>query len=148
MLTNSLKISDITKKEFFELTFFQSVEKIIHWKKQGENNYANIMRVFNGTTSNATIPYRKVFSEFFPHIPNLYKISNTLKKRWASDMICFWNDRLQKAGLLKSLKSPVLKYLWTVNISEGPKHCLNLHRSVFVVFFDHSQKNSARKTLF
>ena len=63
-------------------------------------------------------------------------------------MICFSNDRLQKAGLLKSLQNLVLKYLWTVNISKGPKHCLNLHRSIFVVFFDHSQKNSAGKILF
>ena len=63
-------------------------------------------------------------------------------------MICFWNDRLQKAGLLKSLKSSLLEYLWTVNILKGPKHCLNLHRNIFVVFCDHSQRNSARKILF
>ena len=31
MLTNSLKISDTTKTEFFELIFFQSGQKI--WKK-------------------------------------------------------------------------------------------------------------------
>ena len=63
-------------------------------------------------------------------------------------MICFWNDRLQKAGLLKSLKSPVLKYLWTVNISKCPKHCLNLHRRIFLGFFYQSQRYSDQKILF
>ena len=32
MLTNSLKISDTTKKQFFEVIFFQSDQKI--WQKK------------------------------------------------------------------------------------------------------------------
>ena len=65
------------------------------------------------------------------------------KKKRSSELICFWNDTLQKAVLLKSLKSPVSEHLWTVNMLKGPKHCLNLHGTVFVIFFDHSQRKSA-----
>ena len=44
-------------------------------------------------------------------------------------------------------KSPVWGHLWTVNILKGPKHCLNLHGSIFVIFSDHSEKQSAQKNL-
>ena len=63
-------------------------------------------------------------------------------------MISYWNYRLQKSELLKTLKSPVSEHLWTVNMLKGPKHCLNLHGSNFVMFFDHLEKKSAPKTLF
>ena len=63
-------------------------------------------------------------------------------------MICFWNYRMEKAGLLKSLKSLVLEHRRTVNILKCPKHCLNLHGSIFVMFLGLSEKNSARKILF
>ena len=51
-------------------------------------------------------------------------------------MISYWNYRLEKTELLKSPKNPVSEHLWTVNMLKGPKHCLNLHGSVFVIFFD------------
>ena len=63
-------------------------------------------------------------------------------------MFCVWNFRLQKAGLLKNLKSPVSEHLWTVIMLKGSKHYLNLHVSIFVIVFDHSEKKSARKILF
>ena len=56
------------------------------------------------------------------------------EKRWASALICFWNYKLQKMRLLKCLKSPVLEHLWGVNMLIGPKHCLNLHGSCFIIF--------------
>ena len=40
-------------------------------------------------------------------------------------MICFWNFRVQNAGILKWLKNSVLEHLWTVNMLKGPKDCLN-----------------------
>ena len=52
-----------------------------------------------------------------------------------------------KRGVLKSPESPVSEHLWEVNMLKAEKHCLNLHDSVFVVFFDHSEIISARKLL-
>ena len=54
----------------------------------------------------------------------------------------FRNDRLQKAWLLKCLKSPVSELLCTINMLEGPKHCWNLQGSICVIFFDHSERTS------
>ena len=90
---------------------------------------------------------KKYFVEFFVHFRNLYKFCNTLKKEWASEIICFWNYRLQKARLLKWLKSPVSEHLWTVKMLTGPKHCLILQGSIFVKFLDHFDRKSARKIL-
>ena len=38
--------------------------------------------------------------------------------------------------------------LWTVNMLKGPKDCLNLHVSVFVIYFDYSERKAAQKILF
>ena len=73
------------------------------------------------------------------------KFEILLKKRWASEVICFWNYRLQKAGLLKCLKSVVSEHLSTVNMLKGPKDFLNVHGSIFVIFFDNSARKSTRK---
>ena len=43
---------------------------------------------------------------------------------------------------------PVFENIRTVNMLKGPKHCINLHGSIFFTFFDYSEKESARKTLF
>ena len=63
-------------------------------------------------------------------------------------MISYWNYSLENAELLKCLKNPVLEHLWTVNMLNGPKHCLNLHGSIFLTFFDHSERKSAPETIF
>ena len=55
------------------------------------------------------------------------------------------NYRLQKAWLLKYIKSHESEHLWTFNMLKGPKHCLNLHGSSFVIFFKHSKKTSVLK---
>ena len=34
-----------------------------------------------------------------------------------------------------------------VNIIKGPKNCLNLHGSIFVIFFDHFEGKSAPEIL-
>ena len=52
---------------------------------------------------------------------------------------------MQNAYLLECLKIPVSGHLWTVNMLKGPKHCLNLHGSIFVRFFDHSEKKISLK---
>ena len=46
----------------------------------------------------------KYFLNFFLHFWNLHKILNSLKKKWASEGICSWNYRPQKAELHKCLK--------------------------------------------
>ena len=55
------------------------------------------------------------------------------------------NYRLQKAWLLKYIKSHESEHLWTVNMLKGPKHCLNLHGSSFVIFFQALKKNFSSK---
>ena len=63
-------------------------------------------------------------------------------------MISFWNLRLKKAGLLRCLKGRVSEHLWTVNMLNGPKDCLNLHGTYLVIFFHLSERKLARKILF
>ena len=91
---------------------------------------------------------QKIFSEFFAHFRNLHKIWNPFKKIWASEVISFWNYRLQKVGLLKSLKSLLSEHLWRVNMFKGAKCSSNMHGSIFVIFFDHFERKSTRKALF
>ena len=94
-------------------------------------------------------PNQNIFSQFFSAFPKFRKnLEYFGKKRWASEDICFWKYRLQKAGLLNSRKSRVSEHLWTVNMLKGPKDCLNLHSIIFVIFFDHSQIKWAPKILF
>ena len=69
------------------------------------------------------------------------------KKSWAYEVISIWNYRLEKAELLKWTEKLVSEHLLTVNMLKDPKHCLNLHGSIFVIFFDHSERTWARKTL-
>ena len=49
--------------------------------------------------------YSRFFFFFFFHFQNLHKNCNSLEKAWASDVICFWNYRMQNVGLFKCLKS-------------------------------------------
>ena len=56
--------------------------------------------------------------------------------------------RLQKGGLLKCLKIAMSEHLWTANMLKGLKHCLNLHGSIFVIFFVHSERKSSQKIPF
>ena len=82
--------------------------------------------VFNASNSNAIICKSKNICSVFLSISAICKNFWILrKKRGASEVICFWNYRLQKAGLLKLLKSPLREHLWIVNILKRPKDCLN-----------------------
>ena len=94
-------------------------------------------------------PSQKIFSRSFSAFPeSTLKFGILWKKRWTSEVISFLNYKLDKAGLLKCLKSPVSEHLLTVNMLKDPKHCINLHDSIFVIFFDHSERKLARKTMF
>ena len=105
-------------------------------------------RVFEPTNSNSIISKSKhIFSIFFSISKIYIKFWILLKKRLALEVISFWNYRVEKARLLKFLERSVSEHLWTVNTLSGPKHCLNLHGSIFVGFVYHSEKTSARKVL-
>ena len=79
----------------------------------------------------------------------LHKIGNTFTKNLnlAGDFL-LKNYRLENAELLKCPKNSVSEHIWTVNMLKGPKHCLNINGSIFVIFFDHSEKKSAPNILF
>ena len=46
---------------------------------------------------------------------------------------------------MEKVSETISEHLWTVNISKAPKHCLNLNGSIFVIFFDHPEKNQPEK---
>ena len=110
---------------------------------------SQINGVSNATNSNAIISNSK---NTFSVLCCIYAISIKFgilwNKRWASENISFWNDRLQKACLLKCLKSLASEHLWAVNMLKCPKDALNLQSTIFVIFFDHSERESASNTLF
>ena len=45
-------------------------------------------------------------------------------------------------------KKPSVRTLMDGQHVTGPKDCLNLHGSIFVIFFDHSEMKSALKIIF
>ena len=93
-------------------------------------------RVFNATNSNVIISKSKSIFWIFFCISEIYiKFGTLWKIRWAPDVVCFWNYRLQKARLLKCPKSHVSEHLWTANMLKGLKHCINLHHSIFCHIF-------------
>ena len=60
-------------------------------------------------------------------------------------MIYFRSYWLQKAWLIKSLKSTMSENLWTVNKLKGPKNCSSLQGISFVIFFLSLWDNSSSK---
>ena len=107
--------------------------------------------MFNAINSNAiTSKPKNVHNTNIQNVENIiYIIFGTLwQKRWASKVICFLNYRLQKAGLLKWLQSPVSEHLRKANVLKDRKHWLNLHNQILVIFFGHPESYSARKILF
>ena len=105
--------------------------------------------VSNATNSNAIISKSKTIFWILFCISEIYiKFRILWKQRWASKVIFFLIYRLQKAGLLTCRKSPVSEHLRKGNILKGRKHCLNQHDSIFVIFFDHSERKAAPKIWF
>ena len=105
--------------------------------------------MFNATKWNKIILESKnIFWSFFSIFRIYIKFELLWKKRWASQAITFWNYRLEKVGFLKCLKSLLSEDLWTVNMLKVPKDCLNLHGSIFVIFFDNFEKNQLEKFCF
>ena len=104
--------------------------------------------VFNATYSKAIVLKSKnVLWNFFFIFVIYIKFGILWKKRWDSEVINFRNYRLEKAGFFKCLKSQVSEQLWTVNMLKCPKDCINLHGSIFGIFFDHSERISSRNSV-
>ena len=74
--------------------------------------------------------------KFFFFIPEIYiKFWILWKKRWASEIICFWNYRLQKAGLLKCLKNVASEHLLSSQHVKPSKTLLKSARQYFCHIF-------------
>ena len=100
-------------------------------------------RVVNATNSNAIFSKSKKNFSIFSAIPELaYNLEYFERKKMSL------RGRLQKPMLLKCRVSGVSEHLWTLNMLKRPKHCINLHGSIFLIFFDHSERKSALKILF
>ena len=111
------------------LTYWHPMKAIMSQKK----------RVSNATNSNEIFSKSKNIFWFYYCISEIYiKFETLSKKLRPSSAISFWTYRLQIVGLLKCIKSPVSEHLGKVNMLKSPKDFLNLHRSFFVIFFDHS----------
>ena len=105
--------------------------------------------MFDATNSNAIISQSKNILYSFFCISGIYiKFEIIWKETWPSEVICFWNYRLEKADLFICPKSRVSEHLRTVNMLKGSKHCRNLHSSIFVIFFDHSEKKISSNNSF
>ena len=109
----------------------------------------SVKGVFNATNSNAYISkWKNIFWIFFCISFIYIKFVTLWKKKMASEVICYWNYKLQKAALLKCPKSPVSEHLWALNMLKCPKDFLNLHGNIFIIFSDQSELKSAPRTLF
>ena len=103
--------------------------------------------MFNETNSKAIIRKSKnIFWIFFCIFGIYIKFGILWQKTWAWEVICFWIYRLQKAGLLKCLKSRVSEHLSTVNTLKRPKHCINFP-AVYLSYFLSTLKGNQLKKL-
>ena len=60
----------------------------------------------------------------------------------------FWNYRLRKTWLDKSLKIRVLEDPSTDNMVNGSKHCCNLNDSTFTIFINNCEVSALEKVSF
>ena len=103
----------------------------------------------NATNSNAIIAKSKnIFSSFFC-IFRIYKKFRILWKKILASDVTFSEIRdCKKRELLKCRKSLLSENSSTVNMLKDRKDCRNLQCSIFVIFFDPSERKSARKILY
>ena len=94
-------------------------------------------------------PNQKIFSQFFSPFPeSTWNLEYFQKKDEFQNLFVSEIIDCRKRGYLNAAKSHVSEHLLTVNMLKAPKYCINVHRSIFVIFFDHSEKKSARKICF
>ena len=81
------------------------------------------------------LQFKKYFFNLFLHFRNIHQIWNTLKEKMQLISDFFLNLKTVKSWLLKCVKRALSENLWMLSIIKGPKHKLNLHGSIFVIFF-------------
>ena len=78
------------------------------------------------------------FSEFFlPFLESTSIFEHFSKKKVTLIAYIFRNYGVQKTRLNKYRKSSVSENPLIVNMLKGPKHCLKLQDSTFIIFFHH-----------
>ena len=81
-------------------------------------------------------PNHKNISDFFLSISEIHiKFGILWIKRWASEVICFCNFKVQKVNLFKWRKSPVSEHLWTFKMLKTPEKLLKSPRQYFCHIF-------------
>ena len=103
---------------------------------------------------NLTIPIQiqlsqkqKTFSQFLcAFLKSLLNFKYFEKKMTPRDFV-FPKLRTPKTWSDKCLKSPLSDDPLTSNMVNVPKHCSNLHHSIFIIFIDHCQVNWVGKRL-
>ena len=83
---------------------------------------------------------KKCLLDFFLNFQNLHKVLKYFERKDGPSRLFVSEILDYKREYLNARKSSVLEHLWTVNMLKCPKDCSNLHGSIFVIFFDHSER--------
>ena len=90
---------------------------------------------------NLSIPIQMLFISETKHVfqifCSIFEISLKFKhflKKVALIAFVFPKFRTPRLWLDKSINSPVSEDPWTSNMGDVPKHCWNLHHSIFIIF--------------
>ena len=90
---------------------------------------------------------QKGFLRNFFYIFQIYfKFSTYSKKRSKSYLMYFPNYGLPKRGLDKYKKSIASEYPWTSNMLNLLKLCWNMDDGMFIIFYDHCERNWGRES--
>ena len=90
---------------------------------------------------------KKDFLNFMFHWWNLHQILNIFQKKMIVIAYLFSKLKTVKTWVDQSVKSVVSEHRLAVNILKGSKHLWNLRESVFIIFFDHSERKWLGKYL-
>ena len=103
---------------------------------------------------NLTIPIQmqlsekqKTFSQFFSAFLKSSLNFKHFEKKMTLIAFVFWKLSTPETWLDKCLKSPISEDPSTSNMADVPKHCWNLHHTIFIIFIDHCQVNWVGKNL-
>ena len=106
---------------------------------------------------NLSIPIQMLFISETKHVFQIFcsifeislKFKHFLKKVTLIAFV-FPKFRTPRLWLDKSINSPVSEDPWTSNMGDVPKHCWNLHHSIFIIFIEYcrGQLNLKKSLLF
>ena len=122
------------------LTYWHPMTSILSQKKS----------VLNATNSNAIISKPKNICSIFFWISAIFiKFIILWEKRWDAEVICFWNYRLQKPGLLITMaKKPRIRTLMDSQHVKEAKPLDKSERQYLSQILWSLWKKSVQKTLF